>query len=322
MFKNEKSARMKYLGAAVLLEERQYLPLQRLVIIFSILVVWAFLDWANSTELHEIALTKGRLVPQKGVVPIQHRFGGQIESLLVTQGQKVERNDILFRLRDTSISSNLKRTKLKLASAKASKRYFDQEYYKRKELVHKGLESKLPFLSLKAKKKVLEGEIADLGEVVKNHKDQLSSLEIKAPISGYIHALSITNASVIKEGMTIMELVPIDEPMIAEIEISPADIGHIRAGQEVKVKVDSFDFNRYGAIKGSLNEVSPTTYIAPDGNPYYRGYVSFLENSKVPFGPLLPGMTVLVDIHTGDKSVLEYLLKPIFASAQQALRER
>ena len=310
------------IGENELFEERGYLSLHRLTIVFSVIAFLGFMDWAHKTKLHEIAISKGQLIPEKGVIPIQHRFGGEIEELLIDQGEKVEKGDLLLSFKSSSIDSELKRARFKLKAMKASKTYFDQEYFKRKELTKRGLESKIDFLALEAKKLELEGEIEDLREIVRNLKEQLTNLEVKSPVSGYIHALSITATSIVKPGSTIMEIIPIEVPVVAEIDISPRDVGHVHSGQLVTVKIDSFDYNRYGAVEGVLKEVSPSTFLKPDGVPYYRGLVTINDIDKISFGPLIPGMTILADIHTGKKSVLEYLLKPIFSSAQEAFRER
>ncbi|MFK7827087.1 MAG: HlyD family efflux transporter periplasmic adaptor subunit [Oligoflexales bacterium] len=314
--------RRTQIGESELFEERGYLTLHRLTIIFALVSFLGFIEWSRNTKLHEIAVSKGQLIPEKGVVPIQHRFGGEIEKLLTSQGNKVDEGDLLLRFKSTSIDSELKRARFKLKATQASKIYFDQEYFKRKELVNRGLESKIDFLALEAKKLEVEGEIQDLSEIVRNLKEQLTSLELKSPVSGYIHDLSIGATSIVKPGSTIMEIIPIDVPVVAEIDISPRDVGHVHSGQMVKLKIDSFDFNRYGAVEGVLKEVSPSTLLRPDGVPYYRGLVTIKDIDKVSFGPLIPGMTILADIHTDNKSVLEYLLKPIFASAQDAFRER
>jgi membrane fusion protein, adhesin transport system len=87
----------------------------------------------------------------------------------------------------------------------------------------------------------------------------------------------------------------------------------------------TYDFARYGGVYGKLEEISATTFVDEEGNPFYRGKVSlekdYIGNDPKAF-PVLPGMTLQADIITGEKTVMEYLLKPIFVSARQALRER
>ncbi len=322
MSRNKKIKGISYLGASALLEEKKLPFFHRLVIFLSAVTLFVFIDWASTTKVSEVAMTKGQLVPSKGVVSIQHQFGGEIDQLMVTQGQKVKVGDTLLTLKGSRIVTEYKRSKLRLKSTIASKKFFDEEFLKRKELTRKGLESKLYFLSLKAKKNELEGEIAEQKEVVEGYQKQLASLQIKSPIEGYVHGLSIIKVGIIKAGSTIMEIIPNNKPLVAEVEISPTDIGHVRPGQLVKIKVDSYDFNKYGAAEGRLKKVSPTTYFGANGKPHYKGYVEFIEGRSLPFDPLLPGMTVIADIHTGNKSVLEYLLKPVLVSADQALRER
>ena len=169
-------------------------------------------------------------------------------------------------------------------------------------------------------------ELVQIREVIKRQEEKIEKTSIRAPSSGFVHRLKAHSiGEVIAPGTTILEVVPQDHDMLAEIEISSRDIGHVKLGQPVKLKFTTYDFSRYGGIEGTLKEISATTYLSPAGNPYYKGIVLFTKSfvgSNPQTNPILPGMTVQAEIRTGDKTITEYLLKPIFASAKQALRER
>jgi HlyD family secretion protein/adhesin transport system membrane fusion protein len=111
-----------------------------------------------------------------------------------------------------------------------------------------------------------------------------------------------------------------------ETKINTRDVGHLIAGQKVIIKVASYDFVRYGSVEGTLKSVSATTYLdEKDNTPYYKGWVQMSHpwvGDKTAGNVILPGMTVQADIVTGQKTLLQYLLKPIHASVAQAFHER
>lgn len=106
-----------------------------------------------------------------------------------------------------------------------------------------------------------------------------------------------------------MEIVPTDEELIAEIKIPPQDVGHVKIGDTVTIKVTSYDFSRYGTIKGNLESVSASTFTGEKGETFYKARVK-LEQNYVGDNPkqnyILPGMEVLGDIITGDKTVMQF----------------
>ncbi len=116
-----------------------------------------------------------------------------------------------------------------------------------------------------------------------------------------------------------------DREMVVEARISSRDVGHVQAGQPVTVKVATYDYARYGGVPGTLTGVSASTFIGEDGAPFYKGFVE-LERGYVGANPkrnhVLPGMTIHADIKTGSKTLLQYLLKPLYASVDESFHER
>lgn len=172
----------------------------------------------------------------------------------------------------------------------------------------------------------VETALAANDEAIRRLEDRIRQSEIRAPASGIVLGLKVyTVGSVLARGTTVAEIVPDDQELIAELRITPQDIGHVRTDQPVNLRLAAFDFARYGGIPGTLTGISPSTVPDRTGAPYYKG-TARLHKLHVGADPLvnrvLPGMTVQGDIRTGNKTVLEYLLKPIFASGRQALRER
>jgi len=172
----------------------------------------------------------------------------------------------------------------------------------------------------------IETDIARLTEERKTLTQRLQLTDIRAPSDGIVHGLKEHSVGAILEpGQTIIEIVPIKGALVAEVRIEPKDIGYIRVGQEVVLKFTAYEFSRFGSMSGKLSHTSATTFHDQDGKPYYKGIVpleSGLLESKGTQYAILPGMTLDADILTGEKTVFEYLLKPIYQSAGSALREK
>ncbi|MCD8566397.1 MAG: HlyD family type I secretion periplasmic adaptor subunit [Alphaproteobacteria bacterium] len=162
-------------------------------------------------------------------------------------------------------------------------------------------------------------------EILQKLEDRLARSEVRAPVRGLVKGLSVnTVGAVINPGQVLMEIVPIDEELEVQVKISPKDIGHLKPGQPVQMNFSSFDFARYGLLEGTLETISASTFSGENGERYYRGQVRLARNyvGQDPHNTVMPGMTVMADIVTGEKTILEYLLKPIHLSLKSAFRER
>ncbi|WP_413207166.1 HlyD family type I secretion periplasmic adaptor subunit [Rhodospirillum sp. A1_3_36] len=169
-------------------------------------------------------------------------------------------------------------------------------------------------------------ELAQVREAMRKSEDRVARLDVRAPVSGYVQDVKIkTVGAVVPAGGIILNVVPVDETLRVEARIQPKDIGHVEVGQAVKVKVTSYDFSRYGHVMGELKSISATTLVDEQNNPYYKGYVE-LDRDYVGKDPernkILPGMTVQADIITGEKTLLQYLLKPVYKNIETAFQER
>lgn len=169
------------------------------------------------------------------------------------------------------------------------------------------------------------GELAQVEEALARAADRADRLTLVAPVRGFVQNLQAKNVgSVVPAGGVLMEIVPVDDELQAETKVSTRDVGHLREGQPVSVKVSSFDFVRYGDITGTLRSVSASTYVDEStGEAYYRAKIDLgRAYVKTPENSVIPGMTIQADIVTGHKTLAEYLLKPIFVSLAQSFRER
>ena len=172
----------------------------------------------------------------------------------------------------------------------------------------------------------VESDLEETNKIKEKLQQQIARLDIRSPVNGLVKGLEIhTVGGVIAPGRQLMEIVPAGSDLLAEVKISPNDIGHIKVGFPVIVKITSYDFSRYGAINGTVSGLSATTFANQRGQTYYKGMVT-LEKNYVGNNPqqnlILPGMIVNADIITGEKSLLAYFLKPIYKALNSAFRER
>ena len=173
-----------------------------------------------------------------------------------------------------------------------------------------------------------EAELASIHEVVTERKDSYVRSEIRSPMSGTVKNIKVTTlGGVIGPGQDIMEIVPLEDKLLVEAKIKPADVAFLRPEQQAIVKISAYDFSIYGGLKGHLERISADTILDETDRKesYYRVYVltdsAHLDGKDGPL-PILPGMVATVDVLTGRKSVLDYLLKPILKVKNSALRER
>lgn len=176
------------------------------------------------------------------------------------------------------------------------------------------------------KLEAVDNDIAENAKIMDKMKNRVDRLEVTAPVRGLVKSLTVnTVGGVVTPGQILMEIVPLDRPMIVEVRIPPRHIGHLKLGQPVQVKISSFDYSRYGSIEGTLDYISASTFQNEMGDRYYKGRVKLSQNyvgAEPQKNLIVPGMTVMADIITGDKTVMQYLLKPIRNSIQTAMTER
>ncbi|MEY1662932.1 HlyD family type I secretion periplasmic adaptor subunit [Isoalcanivorax beigongshangi] len=171
-------------------------------------------------------------------------------------------------------------------------------------------------------------EVETLASVLRGRTDSLTRLTLRSPVRGIVKDIEITTrGGVIAPNGQLMQIVPLDDRLLIEAQISPRDIAFIHPDQEALVKITAYDYAIYGGLSGRVVTISPDTLQderQPE-NVYYRVYIrtdsDYLENKAGKQFSIVPGMVATVDIRTGRKTVLDYLLKPL-NRAREALRER
>lgn len=179
----------------------------------------------------------------------------------------------------------------------------------------------------------VESELAQSRENVVARADTAKHAVVTAPVRGIVKDIRIsTIGGVIQPAATIMEIVPLDDRLLVEGRFRPQDVAFLREGLPATVKITAYDFGRYGGLDGTVEHISPDTLredsrtaIAATGEEtYYRVLVRTSNASLKVDGkllPIIPGMTTSVDIRSGEKTILDYLLKPVY-KAREAFRER
>lgn len=385
---------------AALVSERSVYGHLVLLILIGFLVAAFF--WARAAEIDEVVRGSGKVIPISKEQVIQSLEGGILSALHVTEGDIVEKGQVLLNIDDTISNAVLKeeeqksfalnaavirlRAELegkkpsfdkalirsapevveqekalytsrrrqldsKLASLKRSLTLARSELSMTEPLVKQGLVSEIEFLRLRREENQLKSEVDErrnqyysevtaeltakqnellaLKEIIVARKDTVNRSTIYSPMRGTIKNIQITTlGGVIQPGIAIMEIVPADESLLVEAKIRPSDIAFLSPGQPVTVKVTAYDFSIYGGLKGELVHISPDTFQdkqQPE-NVYYA--VQIKTNNSRLIGKngenltIIPGMVTEVDIKTGKKSVLDYVLKPLLKAQQRALRER
>jgi adhesin transport system membrane fusion protein len=408
-----------------------------LTALFFICAIW----WASQTELDEVTRGEGKVIPSSKIQIVQNLEGGILADILVSEGEIVDKGDVLVKIDDTRFTSTFQETKLKYwellaraarlraeaageelqlppelveerpALAGAERRLYEarqrelqsnidvleqqarqrqqelaenqaklnklttsyelskQELEMSEPLVSVGVISEVEVLRLKRTVNDLRGEMettrlaiprirsslsevrqkiedvkvrfqsessSQLSEVqaelsrtettITSAEDRVSRTQVRAPVRGKINRLMInTVGGVIQPGADIVEIVPLDDSLLIEAHIRPADIAFLRPGQKAMIKFTAYDFSIYGGLPATLERISADTITNEEDESFYLIYLrtekNYIDSSKGQL-EIIPGMTVTVDILTGKKTVLDYLLKPILKAKNEALRER
>ena len=174
---------------------------------------------------------------------------------------------------------------------------------------------------------------AELAATAQNNTaalDRVTRTAVRSPMRGTVKRLKVTTVGgVIQPGMDLVEIVPLEDSLLVEAKVQPRDIAFLHPGQRAMVKLTAYDSTIYGALEATLEHISADAITQDDGRGGERSYflvrVRTRDRGYVKDGeslPIIPGMTATVDILTGRKSVLTYLMRPIERARERALRER
>jgi adhesin transport system membrane fusion protein len=236
---------------------------------------------------------------------------------MVRQGVKSKVDFLKLKREANGIENDIEAAKLSLPRLKSAI----------KEARQKRIENKQLFINT-AKKELNEvsAELLRLQTQQIAFSDEVQRTVVTSPVDGIVQKLYVnTIGGVIKPGADLVEIVPTNEKLYLEVKIKPSDIAFIHPGAEAKVKISAYDYAIHGGLIGKVVNISPDTITDKEDNTFYLIYIetkkNYLGTEENPM-KIIPGMTVNVDIVTGKKTVMQYILKPILKSKQYVFSER
>ncbi|MDA0655874.1 MAG: HlyD family type I secretion periplasmic adaptor subunit, partial [Proteobacteria bacterium] len=407
---------------------------------FTIVLFFVFFGiWAHTARLDEVTRGDGKVIPSRQIQKVQNLEGGIVAALNVSEGQTVDKNQVLLRIDNTAAKSKLKESRSKKLSLQAeiarlqaeskgrgaitfskeiekeaphiiwdqrqlfeaNKRQTDQQVsilrsqteQKEQELVElksrvaqtrqsrtlakeeldimaplvrtgavpridwirskqklqeldkelRGIELALPRTKsairetknrtdeklagfrTDAQREMNEkrSELARLLATIDAEADRVTRTDVLSPVRGIIKKLNVnTIGGVVQPGQDLVEIVPLDDNLLIEAKIRPADCAQLRPDLTATIKITAYDFSIHGGLPAKLIDISPDTIVDEEGNSFYRIRLRSDKNNLGKDKPIIPGMTASIDILTGHKTVLDYLMKPILKARQNALTER
>ncbi|PIE25483.1 MAG: hemolysin secretion protein D [Neptuniibacter caesariensis] len=169
-------------------------------------------------------------------------------------------------------------------------------------------------------------ESARIKQALTGMSDRINRAEVRSPVKGTVKQLLVnTVESVVQPGDELLNIIPWEDKLLVEAKIRPSDIANIALGQRAVIKVSAYDFSIYGGVDATVIYISPSTIVDEEGESFYTVRLEtekpFLGNASTEL-PLIAGMTVSVDILTGKKTVMDYLLKPVLKAKEKALTEK
>ena len=270
----------------------------------------------------------------------------EIPKLLEHERSLFNSNKIELKNKESIIEAQIvqRRNELQEAYAKLNKlkrsySLIENEIAINEPLVRKGIVSKIEELKKKKENIYLEfqnrakeqynevmAKISALEESKNAIEDKVKRTLIKSPVNGIIKTIYInTIGGVVKPGMDIMEIVPNEDSLLIEAKIKPSDIAFIHPGAKAKVKFTAYDFSVYGGLNGKVISISADTITDQQGKSFYLVRIktdkNHLGSDRKPL-KIIPGMVAKVEIITGKKSILDYILKPLLKAKERALTER
>ena len=297
------------------------------IILYSICLFWiVILVWANFATLEEVTKAQGRVVASSKIQVIQNLEGGIIKEIMTRTGQSVSSGDPLIIFDSTKFESELSAL---VKEKKAAENNFDllnEELEILQPLVDSGVESRMELIRLLQRISDAEAGLMKSEETLPILQDRLMRTTVIAPVDGIVNRLLVnTTGGVAQPGEPLLEIVPIDDDLIIEVEINPKDIAYVLPGQEAIIKLTAFDFSKFGSLNGEVITVGADTIQKEDGTIWYICQIAVEENGFTSLGKnirILPGMVAEADIVSGEKTVLNYLLQPVTKVANEAFRER
>ncbi len=295
-----------------------------LYIIFAFFI--SFFIWASNAELEEVTRGQGKVIASSKVQVIQNLEGGIIQDIVVKTGQEVSKGDLLVKFDETQFKGDLNSTKKQLISLEESLSLLEEERDILKPLVEQEVEPRINFIRLLQRIAQTNSEYEALSDQIPNLEDKLKRTSVVSPMDGVINRMLVnTTGGVAQPGSPLLEIIPSNDELVLEVEVSPMDIAYVIKGQKAIIQLSAFDFAVYGSLEGEVLNVSADTVTKDDGSTWYVCLVSMPADGITSMSrqlELLPGMQATVNIVSGSKTILTYLMQPVTNIKNKAFRER
>jgi len=297
------------------------------IILYITVLFWVcIITWANFATLEEVTRGQGRIIASSKIQIIQNLEGGIIEEILVKPGDPVSPGAPLIYLDKTLFQSQLSGLKREKQAAENNLRLIEEERDILTPLVEQGVESRMELIRLLQRLSDAEAQLLRLEETQPILEDRLARTIVKAPVEGIVNRLLVnTTGGVVQPGEPLVEIVPIEDDLLVEVEISPKDIAYVLPEQRAIIKLTAFDFAKFGSLNGKVINVGADSIQKEDGSIWYICQIAVSGDGLTSLGKnikILPGMVAQADIVGGEKTVLNYLLQPVTKITNEAFRER
>ena len=297
------------------------------IILYITVLFWVcIITWANFATLEEVTRGQGRVIASSKIQIIQNLEGGIIEEILVKPGDPVSPGAPLIYLDKTLFQSQLSGLKREKQAAENNLRLIEEERDILTPLVEQGVESRMELIRIRQRLSDAEAQLLRLEETQPILEDRLARTIVKAPVEGIVNRLLVnTTGGVVQPGEPLVEIVPIEDDLLVEVEISPKDIAYVLPEQRAIIKLTAFDFAKFGSLNGKVINVGADSIQKEDGSIWYICQIAVSGDGLTSLGKnikILPGMVAQADIVGGEKTVLNYLLQPVTKIANEAFRER
>ncbi|MEM1075753.1 MAG: HlyD family type I secretion periplasmic adaptor subunit [Pseudomonadota bacterium] len=182
-------------------------------------------------------------------------------------------------------------------------------------------------LAAKERISIILGDLAVAEEALRAARDRVSRTALRAPVRGTVNRISVANTgSVVQSGMVLAEIVPLDDSLLVEAQVNPRDVAFVRVGAPASVKITAYDYLRYGDLAATVERIGADALQSDEGNTFFQVMLrtddDALSSTEGDSFPISPGMIASIDIQSGTKTVLEYLVQPVLRAQHEALRER
>ena len=304
----------------------------RMLLAAVILLLVSGTTWAHFAILDEVKRGQGKVIPSRQMQVLQSLEGGLVEAISVQEGDTVQKGQVLARIDNTKFSADLGEVRAKREAAANSLKLLSREVELTRRLYEQKVVPEIEMLRLQRQASDLAGQIAVFDETIKSAQDRVRRTELRSPVYGIVNKINVTTVgAVVQPGANLMDIVPLDDTLLVEGRLRPQDIAFIRPGQDAVVKLTAYDSSVFGSLKGKVEHISADTIIDDKSKAgdkpesFYRVMVrtdkNYLGTQDNPL-PIIPGMVATVEVLTGKKSVLDYLIKPARMLADEAFRER